>query len=110
MEGWSQKEKGLMNMDKGVVIVGKGGIRGISGNEKYNKNNLKIRKYINKISLSRFTHTHIDTHTDICTKAFSNFDLDSLILHLNLEKTDIFVMLNLLVHEYGQPLPLHLFI
>ena len=34
-EVWSKKEKGLMDMDTSVVTAGgKGGIRGINGNEK----------------------------------------------------------------------------
>ena len=34
MEGLSKKEKGLMDMDSRVVIVGGGGIKGINGNGK----------------------------------------------------------------------------
>ena len=40
MEGLSNKEKGLMDMDNSVVIpVGRGGIRALKGNE---KNTIKI--------------------------------------------------------------------
>ena len=34
MEGWSKKEKELMDMDNSVVIVGEGGTRGLHGNGK----------------------------------------------------------------------------
>ena len=38
VEGWSKKERGLLDMDNGEVIVGGGGLRGINGNRKrYNK-------------------------------------------------------------------------
>ena len=37
MEGWSKKEKGLMDMDNSGVIAGGRGIRGLNCNEKYNK-------------------------------------------------------------------------
>ena len=34
MEGLSKKEKGLMDMDNSVGIVGGGGLRGLNGNGK----------------------------------------------------------------------------
>ena len=39
MEGWSKKEKGLMDMDNSVVIAGgRRSIMGLNGNgKKYNK-------------------------------------------------------------------------
>ena len=37
-EGWSKKEKGLMDVDNIVVIAGGGDIRGLNDNgKKYNK-------------------------------------------------------------------------
>ena len=39
MEGLSKKERGLMDMDNSVAIVGGGGIRGLNGN---GKNTIKI--------------------------------------------------------------------
>ena len=45
MEGLSKKEKGLMNMDYSVVIVGgKEGIRVLNGNGKNTIKYLKIKK------------------------------------------------------------------
>ena len=38
VEELRKKEKGLMDMDNSMVIVGGEGIRGINGNEKYNEN------------------------------------------------------------------------
>ena len=40
MERLSTKEKGLMDVDNSVVVVGGGGIRGLNGN----KNAIKIIK------------------------------------------------------------------
>ena len=40
MEGLSKMEKGLMNMDNNVVIVGGEGVRGLNGN---GKNRIKIK-------------------------------------------------------------------
>ena len=40
MEGSSKKEKGLMDMDKSVVISGGRGLRGLNGN---GKNIIKIK-------------------------------------------------------------------
>ena len=34
MDGLSKKEKGLRDMDNRVVILGRGGIRGLNGDEK----------------------------------------------------------------------------
>lgn len=50
-----------------------------------------------EINFSRLIHTQ--------TKALYNFDLDSMILHLNLERTDICIKLHPPVHEHGQPPP-----
>ena len=34
MEGWSKKEKGLLDMDNGVVLAGEQVIRGLNGDGK----------------------------------------------------------------------------
>ena len=47
MEGWSKREKGLMDMDTSVVIVREVGISGLNGNGKYKKK----EKCFNAISL-----------------------------------------------------------
>ena len=48
MEGLSKKEKGLMDMDNSVVILGgEGSIRELNGNgRKYNKDEIQMQIYI----------------------------------------------------------------
>ena len=40
VEGWSKKEKGLVDMDSRVVTAGGGGIRGLDGNK---NNTIKMK-------------------------------------------------------------------
>ena len=46
MEGWSKKEKGLLDMDNSVVIAGEREYKGLKNN------GLKIQSRLNKKSIS----------------------------------------------------------